>query len=309
MGSLGGLWPVHLKPQEDELLSSWLVRLAKAHALKFHEFCKIVWPEKYTSMKSIDLSPDDEILQTISEKTSTPYEQVFKTTFKSFEGLVYEKSFPCTYAFWIMPYGRYSWRQNSYGRPCCLNCLAEDNEPYFRKQWRLAFVTVCEKHHRMLLDSCPECGSPVNFIINEAGSEPLTKCKECSSDLLMFTFPVTGYAYELLSAIQHGLLEMIHQKNIYAAGYLIRATLLFNIFHDVIDLLINGKKSTGLRKKMCKYLCLPDVFEFYRNCNNHIEAMSIKERSTLLVIAYWIREILIYGKNGNMQSGVGIVSL
>jgi hypothetical protein len=27
----GKVWPVHLKPQEDELLSSWLTRLALAH--------------------------------------------------------------------------------------------------------------------------------------------------------------------------------------------------------------------------------------------------------------------------------------
>ncbi len=31
MSFTGTLWPVHLKPQEDELLSSWLTRLALAH--------------------------------------------------------------------------------------------------------------------------------------------------------------------------------------------------------------------------------------------------------------------------------------
>ena len=37
-GLSGRLWPAHVKPQQDELLSSWLVRLAMAHGVKLHTF-------------------------------------------------------------------------------------------------------------------------------------------------------------------------------------------------------------------------------------------------------------------------------
>ncbi len=41
------LWPVHLKPQEDELLSSWLARLALAHGQTVATFTSQVWPRTH----------------------------------------------------------------------------------------------------------------------------------------------------------------------------------------------------------------------------------------------------------------------
>lgn len=40
----GSVWPVHLKPQVDELLSSWLTRLALAHGQTVASFTNLVWP-------------------------------------------------------------------------------------------------------------------------------------------------------------------------------------------------------------------------------------------------------------------------
>lgn len=45
------------------------------------------------------------------------------------------------------------------GPMCCPLCLAFDQIPYFRVQWRLANVTVCEIHHTPLVDRCAACSS------------------------------------------------------------------------------------------------------------------------------------------------------
>ena len=42
----------------------------------------------------------------------------------------------------------------------CPWCLQGDAEPYFRRQWRLTFVTLCPQHRCQLLDRCAACAAP-----------------------------------------------------------------------------------------------------------------------------------------------------
>ena len=42
-GLTSPLWPIHYKPLPDELLSSWLVRLAHGHGLKVQTFCNLIF--------------------------------------------------------------------------------------------------------------------------------------------------------------------------------------------------------------------------------------------------------------------------
>lgn len=60
--------------------------------------------------------------------------------------------------FWLR--ARLRTRVNSYGPMFCPHCLNEDDVPYFRIEWRYAFVTECGKHQCELLDQCPNCKSP-----------------------------------------------------------------------------------------------------------------------------------------------------
>ncbi|MGH9908482.1 MAG: TniQ family protein, partial [Pyrinomonadaceae bacterium] len=65
----GTLWPVHLKPQEDELLSSWLARLALAHGQTEASFTIRVWPGRILVARDVDLWNDPTIFETLFIKT------------------------------------------------------------------------------------------------------------------------------------------------------------------------------------------------------------------------------------------------
>lgn len=39
----------------------------------------------------------------------------------------------------------------------CPKCLAEDAQPFIRRNWRLEYYVVCRKHHIVLRDRCPHC--------------------------------------------------------------------------------------------------------------------------------------------------------
>lgn len=161
-GLSGNLWPVHLKPLPDELLSSWLVRLAHGHGLKVQTFCALVFGrDKSIWNRDIDKLAPDWLLVKLSEATGTPLSDVMATTLRSYEGIVYEHHQPNGHTRWILPLGIYHRIHRTPGLHFCHQCLMEDRVPYYRKQWRLAFITVCTKHGCDLLNTCPECNSAV----------------------------------------------------------------------------------------------------------------------------------------------------
>src|SRR3990172_9203307 len=82
----GRVWPVHLKPQEDELLSSWLARLALAHGQTASSFFTRAWPGRYLLARDLDLWNDQTALKLLARKTNTPLARVFPTTLASYEG-------------------------------------------------------------------------------------------------------------------------------------------------------------------------------------------------------------------------------
>jgi hypothetical protein len=188
-GLSGNLWPIHLKPFPDELLSSWIVRLAHGHGLKLQTFSSLVFGRnKSIWNRDIDKLAPDWLIHKLAECTGTSIQGVMETTLKSYEGVLYEHHQPNGNTKWILPLGVYHRTHGNFGLQFCPHCLAEDTEPYYRKHWRLAFYTECEKHQVLMLDSCPNCSAALNFHRAEMGVRSLLRgstihCHSCSYDL------------------------------------------------------------------------------------------------------------------------------
>lgn len=228
----GKLWPVHLKPKPDELLSSWLVRLSMAHGQKLHTFCSIAWPGKPIWNRDIDKSADAEITNTLSYKTATPIKKVGATTLAAYQGVLYEKHNHFGPTAWIMPVGIYHRTRVQFGLQYCPRCLAEDKEPYFRRKWRLAFVVVCERHCKLLHDRCPHCEAPINFHRDELGNfrkfapTSMVGCYACGYDLRTSRGDSTGsspvtraeveFTARLLRMLSSGVSRVSHSVTTYS---------------------------------------------------------------------------------------------
>jgi transposase-like protein len=181
------LWPVHLKPQEDELLSSWLTRLALAHGLRLKSLGWRVWPGRSVTQRDVDFWKDQAILETLAEKTHTPAARLFGATLASYEGWLAEEL--GYHAPWILARQLRVRPQQRFGLQYCPWCLVSDEEPYFRRHWRLAFVVLCPAHRVLLLDRCQKCGAAVSYERQSPKcltyNEPwiLTQCHQCNTDL------------------------------------------------------------------------------------------------------------------------------
>src|SRR5258708_40246243 len=116
-----------------------------------------------------------------------------------------------------MRVGIYHRSRTLYGLKFWSECLAEDREPYYRRSWRLALMTVCEKDHILLHDRCPNCQAPVNFHRNELGNrykwapDSIPLCHSCEYDLrtsptvsININSRLITFQRQLTSAVERG---------------------------------------------------------------------------------------------------------
>ena len=184
------LLPYRPRPFPDELFSSWLFRLAHGHGMRLREFSRAAFGQRlWVSVCDLDRHIDASLMTTISLKTAIPYDRLFRTTLRSYEGALFEKMTLSGPVKWILPIGVNRNQGDRFGFQFCPFCLSSDRNPYYRRHWRLAFVTACSLHKCLLLDQCPHCAAPVNPVRSEIAlpleqvDENLVTCFRCGNDL------------------------------------------------------------------------------------------------------------------------------
>jgi hypothetical protein len=185
------LWPNHLKPLPDELASSWLVRLAHAHGYKSEQLCRILLGrEKPMWNRDIDKELSDELRVSLKQVTAVTDLVLDEIGLIAYQGRLSEHVFANGITRWILPAGIWHRKRRIPGLMCCPLCLATDKIPYYRRSWRLSFVTVCCRHHVELIDECTDCHAPITphrVDVGKAGFFPrknvFVKCSSCGKDL------------------------------------------------------------------------------------------------------------------------------
>lgn len=150
------IWPVHLKPFEDELLSYWIARLAFENQIPFTEFCKLHIPSHQHSIKELDTTSSDSLFNALSIGTGTPIERVVETTLFADEGYIFNYRLNGI-TDWISPSSFNVLEALKYWSPVCPYCLEEDAIPYYRKSWCYSFNNVCPKHMVFVGQVCTKC--------------------------------------------------------------------------------------------------------------------------------------------------------
>lgn len=186
----GMLWPAHPHRLRNELLSSWLMRLAQANGLRAHSFCRMIFGSGAQIWnRDLDRTASRDILKQLVESTGASLDEVSGGMLSSYEGVIFEHHNPGGNTKWILPLGIYHRTRKRYGMQFCPLCLAEDAQPYYRRQWRLAFSTLCDRHSVMMHDRCTLCEAPVAFFRVELGAQnkfsgtSITQCHQCDFDL------------------------------------------------------------------------------------------------------------------------------
>jgi len=198
------LWPFHLKPEADELFSSWVARLALAHGITVRRFLAegIALPVPQMSY-DIDRGLKPVFLERLAIKTASSLAHVERSTLLVYRPVLFPHNGAMTHWTWV--------RRYCTGLQFCPYCLYDDKIPYFRRHWRLSLFTVCEVHHQLLIEKCPLCGwsiLPGRFVENDIHAHRIGSCWFCGYDLK--SADPMGFSRDMISILA-GFQKQVHQ--------------------------------------------------------------------------------------------------
>lgn len=176
-------WPIPVEPLPNEILSSWLVRVALAHGCDPMTLSGYIWPQWRAWITDLDRGLTDERLKQLSMSSGLELKSISNLTLLS--NLVkhgFSPDLDISVWSWVLTMGSRN-RIRKSGMQYCPECLREDHEPYFRWHWRLAWHTGCSIHNCALLARCPHCKEPVQYHRLAADKPHLATCFSCGNDL------------------------------------------------------------------------------------------------------------------------------
>jgi hypothetical protein len=286
----GKCWPVHPHPYEDELLSSWLVRAARANGVKVQTLCAQAFGNEHQLWnRDIDRLAPAWLIEAMSEKTGTPLARVWETTLLGYEGKLYDKYHPAGQLRWVSTLHIYHRKRLGYGIQFCPKCLTEGDEPYYRRAWRVALYTFCPKHDVMLWDRCPGCGTGIAFHRLELGrpdlidGQSLRCCWFCGFDLSSTpTSPVDKWDDQVFSSWKK-LLSLIDNGTVDSTGF---AYSKLAVLHQFCALMVSirlAPKLMGYVQEKTNQPPRPIV-----KARVAFEQRSLIERHYVLGLAWWL---------------------
>lgn len=274
-------------PLKDELLSSWLYRLAEINATKLHTFSKRYFPKHPVWNRDIDKSASPELLKELARITTIPSRDVFATVLPSYEGQLLEHINSNGNSKWVLPLGIYHRLRKRFGLQFCPRCLIKDGlRPYFRKYWRLSIFVSCPICGLRLHDRCPFCFNPVAFHRNEQGtknfriSSPICCCSFCKND---FRDANEIASEKEIINMQRTISRWINQGFTSKLPY---SHLYFDVLYQIIKLILTKHHSAF---ELQKLLCLNTTKKWKENKDRaDFEHLSVTDREGVLHMAFWL---------------------
>lgn len=290
-GFTSPLWPIRYKPYPDELLTSWLVRLAYGQGLKVQTFCNIIFGNRHQVWnRDMDRLGSEWLVGELSRCTGTPLAKAYGTTLRAYEGVLYPKFRATGSLPWIQTLKMYHRRREGYGMQFCGACLAGGPWPYFRKAWRVSFNTICVRHDRMLHDRCPECGSAVMFHRMEMGRgsafdvDSMAACHACGFNLCDSPVePIKSYDAE--ASAWHARLCRAITDDAGRADIAIDLDVM-RVMRQLTTLLLSRYKSVALRRYTSDALGVDDPVVMSGRVP--VETRPLAERHHLVQLASWL---------------------
>jgi hypothetical protein len=181
-GLVNPIWPLSKPLLGDELLTSWIVRMALAHGCSPAALTAIAWPDFRAWASDLDRSVAENRLAALSKLSGVPCASLQSATLgRAMSSIVRQPD--------RLPRGNWPWLtvlgcrggHHSGGLQCCPDCIAQDNSRYC-VQWRLAWHTCCPIHGVTLVDRCGRCLAPLQPELLRAGAM-LSDCHRCGAAL------------------------------------------------------------------------------------------------------------------------------
>lgn len=292
-GLSGTRLPVHPQPLPDELLTHWFMRLAHMNQVKAQTLAdRLFGRQSAFWARDQDKLASPAVISHLADMTGKNPDDLLALTLAPFEGILYQHHNPNGNTRWIMPLGVYHRTRRRYGLQFCPLCLSTDAEPYFRRSWRLAFTTVCERHGVLMHDRCHRCGATVAFFRRELGHrdehrfDAAARCHACGGDLSR------APAWDPSDGDVHALIQLRSLTTFYGMGWTFCGNEVYqygHLFMDVLHRMCNFLSSTKGKKLLAVAAGESRLVDMAVTSNGRdFESRPLIERHYLLLAALWL---------------------
>lgn len=272
------------KPLKDELLSSWLTRMAIEHRRPLSEFISLFIRHEGSAIVRTDMDflYNEKLFQHLVQKSHLSKKEIFNLSLRCEEGYLYTCDEHDLYP--PLQIRKLTDKRMHHGLMYCPQCLAEDEIPYFRKQWRYHSLNICTKHWSLHRVMCGKCYSKIEFSKIKHFKE-LCICHKCGNDLRKsMVAPLESnfeYAIKATKWFEDGLKRgyfIINQEKI-------RSVFVFESF-KYLRYLLDKKEKLVLKNLplMDEYKTICSKLEHYNSKKN----LSIKKELILTSMVYFL---------------------
>lgn len=188
-------WTGNFPLLPDELVTSWIVRLALQSGLTPYEFISLVLDSYSIWCRDTDLFLGNKELDQLAAATGIEVNSLVAHGFETF-GLTPDRAITPG----ILSYGVYHRKRRRHGLQYCPFCLLDGLVPFHRREWRFALQFGCDVHGVRLLDGCPHCDAPLmphrNF------DACMINCSECRGSLAAAPLALTETEWAACHAVR-----------------------------------------------------------------------------------------------------------
>lgn len=288
--------PLHPQPRPDEILSSWMVRLAFANGFPLHTFyANLLGYKQPIWNRDTDRHPAPALFEILHRHTGQSLQTLRVLSLAAYDGVLFESLPMVGNAPWILPVGVFHRTRRRGGMQFCPICLQLDVVPYYRRCWRLALYAMCEHHHCVMQEFCPSCHFPIAYHRHGVGRDKdipehgLRLCHHCGFDL-RWTCPVYLDWPDIRSWLVFGSLISFFEQGVWSCGRLVSpcGVPFFRGVHTLVRVIM-GRHGQRLRQQLSKILGVAiDAHSLAQHAE--FEYLSAIERLKLLLSVVWLLE-------------------
>lgn len=210
-----GQLPLYVEPKEDEVLLSWLLRLATRLQVSLHTLVRAAfWIDDRRERSQWWRRPEPQMLSRIAAKTGICLERLRRMTFETWSPVYRDDE--ASDRFSAERYRTEAPRQQGFRYVLCEQCLAADATSYLRLPWAIGWVAACPEHGNIMTARCQRCRAKLRIgrTSSIARFTPAT-CVHCGNDL---RYGLQQSAHPSVMRLQNVLLEGKRQGATELAG-------------------------------------------------------------------------------------------
>jgi len=207
--------PLYVEPKENEVLISWLLRLATRLGVSLHTLVRAAfWIDDRRERSQWWRHPEPQMLSRIGAKTGISIERLCGMTLESWSPVYRDDE--ANERFSAQRYRAEAPRSRGFRYVLCEQCLDSNVPHHLRTPWTIGWVAVCADHASIMTVRCPKCRAKLRIgrTSSIARFSP-TICVQCGNDL---RYGLHEPAHPAVIRLQHALLEGKRQGTTELAG-------------------------------------------------------------------------------------------